>query len=51
MASYNSTSSGYQIVGYGNSSASNYSVTTKQWAKQTCCGSFKAGQRCTDCPA
>jgi len=51
MVSYGSTSRGYQVVGYGNSSTSNYSVTTTTWKKTTCCGSFKAGQRCTDCPA
>ncbi|MFH0701252.1 MAG: hypothetical protein V2A62_02335 [Candidatus Woesearchaeota archaeon] len=58
MVHYGSHTVGYgsnwQVQGYGSNnnscSGSNYSITTNSWHKSTCCGAFRAVQRCSDCP-
>ena len=54
MVHYGSHAVGYgsnlQIQGYGSSSSSYSGVTTSSWHKSTCCGAFRAAQRCSDCP-
>lgn len=43
-----STSKGYQVLGYA---APIYDLSPKTaWRKSICCGSFKFGSQCSDCP-
>ena len=50
---YASKSGGYQVVSYASSaspSSSYAGVVKTSWNKATCCGAFRFGSRCTDCP-
>ncbi len=50
---YGTASQGYQVVSYASSanSSSGYAGVVKTtWNKSTCCGAFRFGSRCTDCP-
>ena len=43
-------SSGYKVVSYASSSNRSYSSVKTTWTKSTCCGAFRFGSRCSDCP-
>ena len=46
---YSTLSGGYQVISYAGSTADYISVKTT-WSKSTCCGAFRFGSQCTDCP-
>ena len=49
---YGTASQEYQVVSYASSSGStsSYSSIKTTWQKRTCCGAFRFGSPCTDCP-
>ncbi len=51
---YQTANRGYKVIGYAPDSASSsegYSVAASSpWVKSTCCGAFRFGSRCSDCP-